>query len=131
MRRSASAGHFAIHLRKVETAVRRWRSLQFVSERLINFFIGRRGHLGPTGHLLQDQRRYRDNVQISADTPFVAVASWHFDGIGASHGDGRDDLVWRNDDGAMTIWTAGHGSFLPSAATYQSQRLDVRRKSWI
>ncbi len=35
---------------------------------------------------------------------------WHIDGVGDFNGDGKEDLLWRNDDGSVSLWRAnGHG----------------------
>jgi hypothetical protein len=34
----------------------------------------------------------------------VVATSWHVAGIADFNGDGRDDILWRNDSGAMTNW---------------------------
>jgi hypothetical protein len=39
--------------------------------------------------------------------------SWQVDGVGDFNGDGKDDLIWRRDDGAFTTWLAqGYGGFV-------------------
>jgi hypothetical protein len=43
--------------------------------------------------------------------------SWHVAGVGDFNGDGRDDILWRNDDGRMTDWLgASNGGFFDNAA---------------
>jgi hypothetical protein len=37
--------------------------------------------------------------------------SWHIDGIGDFSGDGRDDLIWRNDNGGVSVWRSNGGGF--------------------
>ncbi len=34
----------------------------------------------------------------------VVATSWHVAGVADFNGDGRDDILWRNDSGAMTNW---------------------------
>jgi hypothetical protein len=49
------------------------------------------------------------------------VTSWHVAGTGDFNGDGRDDILWRNNDGRITEWLGtANGSFTDnsSAATY-------------
>jgi len=44
----------------------------------------------------------------------VVPNSWHVVGTGDFNGDGRDDVLWRNDSGAFTEWlanSAGNGGF--------------------
>ena len=37
---------------------------------------------------------------------------WHIVSIGDFNGDGRDDILWRNDDGSVTNWLGqANGSF--------------------
>ena len=36
----------------------------------------------------------------------VVPTSWKVDGVGDFNGDGRDDLIWRNDNGTFTTWLA-------------------------
>ena len=36
----------------------------------------------------------------------VLPNTWQVDGVGDFNGDGRDDLIWRRDDGAFTTWLA-------------------------
>jgi hypothetical protein len=59
--------------------------------------------------------------QSSGDsfTPNVYVThvgtDWSVASIGDYNGDGRDDLVWRNDlDGMFTIWESTGDSFTPN-----------------
>jgi len=52
-----------------------------------------------------------DNGQIGgahviANAGAVA-SSWHIAGTGDYDGNGRDDIVWRNDDGSVSIWNNG------------------------
>jgi hypothetical protein len=43
--------------------------------------------------------------------------SWHVAGTGDFNGDGRDDILWRNDNGNMTDWLgASNGGFFDNAA---------------
>jgi len=35
-----------------------------------------------------------------------AGTDWHIVGVGDFNGDGRDDILWRNDDGSVTDWLA-------------------------
>jgi hypothetical protein len=43
--------------------------------------------------------------------------SWHMAGVGDFNGDGRDDILWRNDDGRMSDWLgASNGGFVDNAA---------------
>jgi serralysin len=47
----------------------------------------------------------------------VLPTSWHVEGSGDFNGDGRDDLVWRNDDGSFTTWLAQpNGGFVSNDA---------------
>ena len=39
--------------------------------------------------------------------------SWHIAGTGDFNGDGRDDILWRNDTGAVTNWLGqANGGFV-------------------
>ncbi len=60
---------------------------------------------------------YLDN---SANASASLSTSWHIAGTGDFNGDGRDDILWRNDNGAMTDWLGqSNGSHLnnPNAST--------------
>jgi len=47
----------------------------------------------------------------------VVPTSWKVDGVGDFNGDGRDDLVWRNDNGTFTTWLAqADGGFVSNDA---------------
>jgi hypothetical protein len=37
--------------------------------------------------------------------------SWHVDGVGDFGGNGRDDILWRNDDGAVSVWPGSDSGF--------------------
>jgi hypothetical protein len=49
---------------------------------------------------------------------YTSVATdWHIASIGDFNGDGRDDILWRNDDGRMSDWLgASNGGFVDNAA---------------
>ena len=56
---------------------------------------------------------YFDNA--NASSTFVPT-SWHIAGVGDINGDGRDDLVWRNDDGRTTNWLGlANGGYFDNA----------------
>ena len=47
----------------------------------------------------------------------VVPTSWKVDGVGDFNGDGRDDLIWRNDNGTFTTWLAqADGGFFSNDA---------------
>jgi hypothetical protein len=47
----------------------------------------------------------------------VVPTSWKVDGVGDFNGDGRDDLIWRNDNGTFTTWLAqADGGFVSNDA---------------
>ena len=47
----------------------------------------------------------------------VLPTSWRIEGTGDFNGDGRDDLVWRNDNGSFTTWLAQpNGGFVSNDA---------------
>ena len=70
-------------------------------------------------HVLVDSQ---DKINATGDGSFVtsfassiAGNQWHVSGTGDFNGDGRDDIVWRNDSGQLNIWQAtGDGSFVTS-----------------
>jgi len=44
---------------------------------------------------------------------------WHVAGIGDINGDGRDDIIWRNDDGRITDWlSTASGGYAPNSANF-------------
>jgi hypothetical protein len=44
---------------------------------------------------------------------------WHVAGIGDFNGDGRDDILWRNDDGRITDWlSTASGGYAPNSANF-------------
>ena len=44
---------------------------------------------------------------------------WHVAGIGDFNGDGRDDILWRNDDGRVTDWLGtANGGFSPNSSSF-------------
>ncbi len=48
--------------------------------------------------------------------------SWHVAGTGDYNGDGRDDILWRNDNGALTQWLGtASGGFLDNAGAVSRQ----------
>jgi len=56
---------------------------------------------------------------VSNDANAWAMIStdWHVVGTGDYNGDGKDDVLWRRDDGALTNWLAGpNGSFVSNDA---------------
>ena len=66
---------------------------------------------------------FADNVTNALNS--VAV-DWHIAGTGDFNGDGRDDILWRNDDGRMTDWLGtANGGFTDNAANaYNSVAVD-------
>ena len=42
---------------------------------------------------------------------FSLDATWHLDGGGDFNGDGRDDLIWRRDDGLFSEWLSTGDGF--------------------
>jgi len=49
----------------------------------------------------------------------VVPTSWHIVGTGDFNGDGKDDIIWQNDNGAITDWLAksdGSGGFVSNDA---------------
>lgn len=37
---------------------------------------------------------------------------WHVVGLGDFNGDGKDDILWHNDDGALSVWTSTGSGFV-------------------
>ncbi|WP_433995913.1 hypothetical protein [Bradyrhizobium genosp. L] len=35
-------------------------------------------------------------------------ASWHIAGVGDYDGNGRSDILWHNDNGAVSVWDSGN-----------------------
>jgi hypothetical protein len=60
------------------------------------------------------------NINQAVDLQ-VVDNSWHIDGIGDFNGDGKSDILWRNDDGRVSIWMMNGGSSIavtnPPAST--------------
>ena len=56
-------------------------------------------------------------VSNDANAWAVIPTTWHVDGVGDFNGDGRDDLIWRNDNGTFTTWLAQpNGGFVSNDA---------------
>jgi hypothetical protein len=55
-------------------------------------------------------------VASSGVTSLSAGLSWDIAGVGDFNGDGRDDLLWRNSNGAIAIWHM-NGTSAQSALT--------------
>jgi Ca2+-binding RTX toxin-like protein len=52
---------------------------------------------------------------------------WHIVGIGDFNGDGRSDILWRNDDGRITDWLgSANGGFTPNGGNF----LDTVSTDW-
>ena len=48
-----------------------------------------------------------DGVVNNGDNSYAAMSNaWHIEAIGDYNGDGRDDILWRHDDGTITNWLA-------------------------
>jgi hypothetical protein len=55
-----------------------------------------------------------DNAAVAYD---AVATSWHVADVGDFNGDGRDDILWRNDSGSLTDWLGTiSGGFTPNAA---------------
>jgi hypothetical protein len=56
-------------------------------------------------------------VANGANAWYGVPVSWTIAGTGDFNGDGRDDILWRHDDGSFTNWLAqSNGSFVANAA---------------
>ena len=56
-------------------------------------------------------------VSNHAAVAYPLASSWHVDAIGDFNGDGRDDLLLRNDNGSITDWLGSpNGSFFSNHA---------------
>jgi hypothetical protein len=62
------------------------------------------------------QIKAADYLKIGATVIKASGADWHIDGTGDFDGDGRHDLFWRTDSGALAIWKMN--GFQISAADY-------------
>ena len=50
-----------------------------------------------------------------ANAAVTVGTSWHIAGTGDFNGDGRDDILWRNDDGTLSDWLGtANGGFVPN-----------------
>ena len=57
---------------------------------------------------------FADNSTNASD---VVSPIWHIAGIGDFNGDGRDDILWSRDDGALTNWLGqANGGFVSNGA---------------
>ena len=46
------------------------------------------------------------------------LASWHLSGTGDDNGDGRDDVLWRHDNGTVTEWLGqANGGFVDNGGS--------------
>jgi hypothetical protein len=58
----------------------------------------------------------------SSNMSQLVSTDWHIASTGDFNGDGRDDILWRNDSGQVTEWlgtvTGGFGDNSPNAATF-------------
>ena len=56
-----------------------------------------------------------------ADFDANANSSWQIAGVGDFNGDGRDDLIWRNTNGALTNWLGqANGGFAGNWANFNT-----------
>jgi hypothetical protein len=67
---------------------------------------------GSTGNFIDNVANAYNGVSLD----------WHVAGVGDFNGDGRDDILWRNDDGRITDWlsTANGGYAANTASFYTS-----------
>jgi hypothetical protein len=57
---------------------------------------------------------YFDNAAVASTS---VPTSWHVAGVGDFNGDGRDDILWRNEDGQTTNWLGvASGGYQDNAA---------------
>lgn len=75
-------------------------------------------------------------ADVGPDAPFVPNAgatsavplSWHVLGVDDFNGDGRDDLLWRNDSGVITDWLSTNTGTFTSNWAYASFSVPVEWK---
>ena len=46
--------------------------------------------------------------------------TWHVAGVGDFNGDGRDDILWRNDDGTITDWLSNANGTFSASTTFST-----------
>ena len=69
---------------------------------------------GVTNYLQDPLSGFNDNV---ANASSSVSTDWQFAGIGDFNGDGKDDILWRNDDGRLTDWLGtASGGYQPNSA---------------
>jgi len=57
------------------------------------------GRTTARSHLLIERR------PIIGGPTFGGIGNdWHIEGVGDTNGDGKDDIIWRNDNGTVATW---------------------------
>jgi hypothetical protein len=66
----------------------------------------------------------RDNGQLAGAHwiagPGAVSNGWHFAAIGDFDGNGRDDILWRNDEGTLSVWDNGEAANAHNPTTIAS-----------
>ena len=71
------------------------------------------------------QIKAADYIRMGSTAIGAPGKDWHVSGTGDFDGDGKDDLLWRTDSGALAVWKMD--GFQISAADY---RQDRREQCW-
>jgi hypothetical protein len=66
-------------------------------------------------------------------SPLVQAAAtrssdWHIQECGDFNGDGKADILWRNDNGATYLWNSNNSA--PGAVSFTGQDLGVVSADW-
>ena len=54
-----------------------------------------------------------NGAQIIGGPTFGGTGNdWHIEGTGDTNGDGKDDIIWRHDNGTVATWEMNGGTIL-------------------